>query len=170
MSKFSKLKVSTKILIPIIFVSIFANVFFNYISTSKMNSLSRDNNISSLEMLTDSIFITLRNAMNTGDPAVIKSAEIQSRDGIKGLEKLFVAKSKETIEMYSPGSLFTKDKNILQVFENKKEQIIDVYEEDKQIGKANKSVNQLVKLAEKQHHKSLSFYQKYQAELLSVKE
>ena len=131
MSKFSKLKVSTKILIPVIFVSIFANIFINYISTSKMNSLSRANNITSLEMLSDSIFITLRNAMNTGDSVAIQNAEIQSRDGIKGLEKLFVAKSKETIQMYSPGSKFTSDKSILEVFASKKEQIIDVYEEDK---------------------------------------
>ena len=129
--KLKKLKVSTKILIPIIFVSIFGNMFFNYISTSKMQEISRSNTISSLEMLTDSIFITLRNAMNTGDPAIIKDAENHSRDNINGLDKLIVSKSKETIEMYSPSSSFTRDIKTLEVFTSKKQLIIDVFENDK---------------------------------------
>ena len=126
-SRLKKFKVATKILIPVIFVAVFGNIVSNYISTTKMQNLAKENTTASLEMLTSSIFITLRNAMNTGDPAIIKQAEEQSRDSIEGLEKLVVAKSKETIEMYSPGSPFTTDEDILSVFATKNEKIIDTY-------------------------------------------
>jgi methyl-accepting chemotaxis protein len=72
-----------------------------------------------LKMLNDSIFQSLRNAMNTGDPAMIKEAEIKAAS-IKGVHGLVVAKSKETIEMYSPQTKFTTDREHLKVFNSKK--------------------------------------------------
>lgn len=126
----NKLKVSTKILIPVIFVAILGNFISNYISTSQMHKLANENTEKSLNMLTSSIFLTLRTAMNTGDPTIIKDAENKSREDIKGLESLVVAKSKETIEMYSPGSKFTSDKNIIEVFDSKTEKSFDLYKGD----------------------------------------
>ncbi len=104
------LRVSTKIILPIVVILTFGNIVTNYVTTSKMNELAKTNAKDSLGMLTDSIFITLRNAMNTGDPAVIKHAEDQSRQEIKGLTSLIVAKSKETIALYSPTTSYTTDK------------------------------------------------------------
>ena len=125
-----RLRVSTKIIIPIIFILAIGNIITNYITTSQMNALSKNNAKESLEMLTDSIFLTLRNAMNTGDPAIIKKAEEDSRKEIKGLKNLTVAKSKGTIQMYSPESKYTTDSAILKTFKTKKEQVIDEYKED----------------------------------------
>ena len=126
----NKLRVSTKIIIPIVIILTIGNVITNYITTSQMNKLVKNSAEESLSMLTDSIFLTLKNAMNTGDPAIIKHAEEQSRNEIKGLTKLTVAKSKETIEMYSPDSSFTNDNTILKTFNTKKEQVIDFYKKD----------------------------------------
>ena len=123
---FKKMRVSTKIIIPIIFILAIGNIITNYITTSQMNTLVQNSAKASLSMLTDSVFITLRNAMNTGDPATIKHAEDQSRKNIKGLTNLTVAKSKETIEIYSPETKFTTDKDILNTFSSKKENILDV--------------------------------------------
>ncbi len=120
------LKVSTKIIIPIVIILALGNVITNYITASQMNSMAKHNAQESLDMLTDSIFLTLRNAMNTGDPAIIKQAEDDSRTGIKGLTKLTVAKSKETIELYSPETKFTTDPSILHTFKTKSEQVLDV--------------------------------------------
>ena len=125
-----KLRVSTKILVPILIISIVSTLVTSYISIDKMKTLTKDNTVDSLEMLSDSIFLTLRNAMNTGDPTLIKEAEEKSRDHINGLEKLYVAKSKGTIEMYSPGQAFTTDPDIIKVFENKTNRILDVYEKE----------------------------------------
>jgi methyl-accepting chemotaxis protein len=121
----NKLRVSTKIILPIFIVLAIANIITNYVTTTHMNTLAKDSAKESLNMLTDSIFLTLRNSMNTGDPAIIKKAEDDSRKNIKGLTNLTVAKSKETIAMYSPQTKFTKDKDILHTFNTKKEQVIE---------------------------------------------
>jgi len=127
---FKKLRVSTKIILPIVIILTIGNVLTNYITTSQMNTLAKNSAKDSLEMLTTSIFITLRNAMNTGDPAVIKKAEDESRDTIKGLTDLTVAKSQETIDMYSPGAKFTTDSEILNTFKTKEQQVREVYKDD----------------------------------------
>ena len=127
---FNKMRVSTKIIIPIIFILAVGNVITNYITTSQMNTLAQNSAKDSLSMLTDSIFISLRNAMNTGDPSTIKEAEEQSRTEIKGLKNLTVAKSKETIELYSPETSFTTDRDILNSFNSKKEIVLDIYNGD----------------------------------------
>ena len=127
---FKRLRVSTKIVIPIFIILLISNIITNYITASKMDILVKNSAKNSLGMLTDSLFITLRNAMNTGDPAVIKQAEDNSRKNIKGLSKLTVAKSRGTLELYSPEIKCTTDKDILKVFSTKKEQVIEFYEKD----------------------------------------
>ncbi|QKJ22137.1 methyl-accepting chemotaxis protein [Poseidonibacter lekithochrous] len=127
---FSKFRVSTKIILPIVIILTIGNVVTNYITTHQMNTLAKNSAKESLEMLTNSIFITLRNAMNTGDPAVIKEAEEESRAEIKGLTSLIVAKSEKTIEMYSPGSAYTNDKETLETFETKEEQVQEIFKND----------------------------------------
>lgn len=122
----SKLKVSTKIIVPIIIILTLGNIVTNFIASLQMSSLAKQSANDSLNMLTDSLFLTLRNAMNTGDPAIIKKAEEDSRNNIKGLQSLIVAKSKETIELYSPGSSFTTDEATLKTFATKKEQVLDI--------------------------------------------
>ncbi len=123
----NKLRVSTKIILPIIIILTLGNIITNYITTKNMHTLSKESAKESLSMLTDSLFLTLRNAMNTGDPVVIQKAEDDSRKSIKGLTNLTVAKSKETIEMYSPESKFTTDEEVLKTFSSKKEQVREEY-------------------------------------------
>ncbi len=84
-----------------------------------MDEVVRNNTKQSMDMLTDSVFLTLRNAMNTGDPEIIKQAEEQSRNSIKGLSSLKVYKSQNTIDMYSPSEQFTQDATVLKSFESK---------------------------------------------------
>lgn len=126
----NKLKVSSKIIIPIVIVLTFGSIVTNYIMATQMDSMAKKSAKESLSMLTDSLFVTLRKAMNSGDPVVIKEAEQESRDTIKGLNKLVVAKSQETIAMYSPSESFTTDSNTLEVFTNKEEKVMDFYEND----------------------------------------
>ncbi|MCD4759253.1 MAG: methyl-accepting chemotaxis protein [Arcobacteraceae bacterium] len=125
-----KIRVSTKIILPIIVILTIGNIITNYITTTSMHALSKESAKESLEMLTDSLFLTLRNAMNTGDPVIIQKAEEDSRKSIKGLTNLTVAKSKETIEMYSPESKFTTDSVVLKSFNTKKEQVLEEYKDD----------------------------------------
>ena len=116
----NNLRVPTKIVIPIFVILIISSIVVNYTTAMKMHTLVKSSAKESLSMLTDSIFLTLRNAMNTGDPQVIAKAEEDSSHNIKGLSKLAVAKSKETLELYSPDTPFTTDKDILKAFQTKK--------------------------------------------------
>jgi methyl-accepting chemotaxis protein len=95
-----------------------------------MDEVVRENTKQSMDMLTDSVFLTLRNAMNTGDPDIIKQAEEQSRNSIKGLNSLKVYKSQNTIDMYSPTEQFTQDSTVLKSFETKEEMVIDEYDKN----------------------------------------
>lgn len=126
----NRLKVSSKIIIPIVIVLTLGSIVTNYIMATQMDGMAKKSAKESLSMLTDSLFVTLRNAMNSGDPFVIKKAEQESRDTIQGLSKLVVAKSKETIEIYSPSESFTSDPSTLEVFAKKKEKVVDFYEND----------------------------------------
>jgi methyl-accepting chemotaxis protein len=129
-NQINKFKVSTKILLPIVIILILGNIFINYKSSTKMDEVVRNNTKQSMDMLTDSVFLTLRNAMNTGDPEIIKQAEEQSRNSIKGLSSLKVYKSQNTIDMYSPTEQFTQDTTVLKSFESKEELVLDEYEKD----------------------------------------
>ncbi len=126
----NKLRVSTKIVVPIFIILVLSSIITNYITASHMQNLVKNSAKESLNMLTDSLFLTLRNAMNTGDPAIIQKAEQDSRDNIKGLSTLTVAKSQGTLDLYSPQKKFTQDKDILKSFETKEEQVLEFYEGD----------------------------------------
>ncbi|MGB5866920.1 MAG: methyl-accepting chemotaxis protein, partial [Arcobacteraceae bacterium] len=126
----TKLRVSTKIVAPIFIILVISSIVTNYITATHMQNLVKNSAKESLNMLTDSLFLTLRNAMNTGDPAIIKQAEDDSRNNIKGLSKLTVAKSQGTLDLYSPQTKFTTDKDILKTFETKQEQVIESYKDD----------------------------------------
>jgi len=81
-----------------------------------------------LEMLNTAMFQSLRNAMNTGDPAQIMKAEEEAKT-IKGVKNLTVAKSEALIEMYAPGTKYTTDPDILKSFKTKEDQILE-YDND----------------------------------------
>ena len=91
-------------------------------------TIVKDNNISNtkdnLSMLNSAIFQSLRNAMNSGDPIQIKNAEKEAAS-IQGVQNLTIAKSKALIELYSPATKYTTDKDVLQSFKTKKDQVLE---------------------------------------------
>ncbi|MEA3314660.1 MAG: hypothetical protein U9Q30_02225 [Campylobacterota bacterium] len=52
----SNLTFGKKIVIPVILILIFGNIFYTYISTSKMRALSMDEQYKHTDMLSESIF------------------------------------------------------------------------------------------------------------------
>jgi len=76
-----------------------------------------------LEMLNTSIFQTLRNTMNTGDPVLIEQAREEAKK-IKGVTKLNIARSKELLELYPSNVPYTTNKEVLNSFSSKEPQII----------------------------------------------
>ena len=101
-----------------------------YSTISKINTDNIEETKHNLAMLNVSIFQTLRNAMNTGDPATIEQAEKDAAT-MKGIEKLVVVKSKKLIDLYSPGTPFTKDTDVIKAFDTKKNIILEIDKQDK---------------------------------------
>ncbi len=126
--KFGNIKIRTKIIVPTILVLVLSNLISVFTSAYKMDDLAKSNAKAALNQLTDSIFLNLRTAMNTGDSTIIEDAEEKSRKHIKGLEKFVVARSEKMIELFSPHIAFTKDPETLKVFASKQENIIESFE------------------------------------------
>lgn len=121
---FIKSKIRYKImffLFVLITVSSFVTMYITVVQIEKSNISSTTKY---LTMLNDSIFQSLRNAMNTGDPVQIAQAA-QDAKKINGVKSLQVAKSKALIELYSPSSVYTQDKDILKAFSTKQVEILE---------------------------------------------
>ena len=122
-----KMRIRTKIIVPTIIVLVLSNLVSVFTSAYKMDDLAKNNANRALSQLTDSIFLNLRTAMNTGDSTIIEDAEEKSRKHIKGLEKFVVAQGQDMITLFNPHKSLTTDKEILKIFETKKENIIENY-------------------------------------------
>lgn len=119
-----KSKIRYKIMF-FLFILISISAFFTMYITAKQ--IEKSNIVSTtkyLGMLNESIFQSLRNAMNTGDPIQIAKSAQDARE-ISGIKKLNVAKSKDLIELYAPESSYTKDIDVLEAFNTKKEKVIE---------------------------------------------
>jgi len=125
---FGTMKIRSKIIIPTILILVLSNLVSVLTSTYKMDDLAKSNVKVALEQLTDSIFLNLRTAMNTGDSKIIADAEEKSRNHIKGLEELVVARSEDMIALFSPQREYTQDSEILKVFANKQDTILESFE------------------------------------------
>ena len=114
-------KISNKIIFALFILMFISSITIVYSTTSKVTKDSIANAKDSLEMLNASIFQTLRNTMNTGDPSLIAKAESEARQ-IKGVKHLTVAKSKPLMELYGSDTPYTTDKEILKSFDSKQNQ------------------------------------------------
>ncbi|MBI3873694.1 MAG: HAMP domain-containing protein [Arcobacter sp.] len=94
-------------------------LIYNNVSHSSYEATQK-----SLNMLNDAIFQSLRNAMNTGDPAVIAHAEKQAAE-IKGIDRLVVEKSKKLIELFGSKTAYTTDAEVLKAMETKENSTLE---------------------------------------------
>jgi methyl-accepting chemotaxis protein len=124
MIKLISKKISNKIIVSLFVLMSITSLVVTYFTTEQVKKDAIVTTKDNLAMLNTAMFQSLRNAMNTGDPVQIANAGDEARQ-IKGVKNLTVAKSKPLIEMYSPGSKFTTDPNILSSFNSKKDQLIE---------------------------------------------
>ena len=117
-------KISNKIIVSLFILMSLSSLIVTYMTTQQVRYDSIDTTKKNLDMLNTAIFQSLRNAMNTGDPAQIQKAEDQARN-INGVKKLVIAKSQPLIDIYSPGSKFTTDPAILESFKTKNNQLLE---------------------------------------------
>ncbi len=124
MFNFIKKRVSNKIMFSLFILMSINGLAVAYFTSQNVKKDMVHTTKDNLNMLNSAMFQSLRNAMNTGDPTQIQKAEEDAR-GIKGVKSLIVAKSQPLIDMYSPGAKTSKDKNVLQSFNTKKEILLE---------------------------------------------
>lgn len=129
MFKFISKKLNYKIMLWLFILLSLGNLSIIYLVSLNVTQSSIKTTKKNLEMISDSMFQSLRNAMNSGDPVTIKKAEDNARQ-IQGVSSLNIEKSKGLIELYSPGIPFTKDPLIQKSFNDKKVEIIE-YDDEK---------------------------------------
>ncbi len=117
-------KISNKIIFSLLVLLTISTLTIVYFSTKEVSRNTLQNTKENLEMLNAAMFQSLRNAMNTGDPATIKQAEEDARN-IKGVKDLTVAKSKKLMELYPSDTKFTTDPNILKAFDTKEPLLLE---------------------------------------------
>ncbi len=122
-------KISNKIIVSLFILMSMSSLIVTYFTTKQVEKDSIIVTKENLDMLNTAMFQSLRNAMNTGDPAQIMKAEEEAKT-IKGVKRLTVAKSQPLIEMYAPDTQYTKDPDILKSFKTKENQILE-YDNEK---------------------------------------
>lgn len=116
-----------RIIISILGISVLGVISVSYYLTHTLNSLSDKTSQHSLEMLSESIFQTLRQSMFTGDPAMVNDA-LKQAQAIKGIDGLEVQKSPAVIEQFQLNASPSSDKLIQQVFRSTDQMVIEKYE------------------------------------------
>ncbi len=92
--------------------------------TANSLDLAQKTSQKSLQMLSESIFQTLRVSMNMGDPKIVEETFVQAKK-IPGIESLGVAKSQQVIEAFGLNAEPTKDTDILKTFKTKETQLLE---------------------------------------------
>ena len=119
-----KEKIVVKLVKPIVVLLTISTLFVVgviYYNTSNMIVKEAKKN---LEALNKSIFLTLRNAMNTGDSEVVKKTE-DSIKNIKGIDRVVVEKNLKLIQLFGLKESLTNDKEVLHVMNQKKSLLLE---------------------------------------------
>jgi len=124
MFNFISKKISYKIIASMFVLMTISSMLTMFATYKNVSDNSLEVTKKNLAMLNESIFQSLRTSMNTGDIAQIAASEKASRN-ISGVQNLTVAKSKKLIELYSPSTVFTKNKEILKAFNTKETLILE---------------------------------------------
>ncbi|RXJ78236.1 methyl-accepting chemotaxis protein [Arcobacter sp. F155] len=117
-------KISNKIIVSLFILMSLSSLIVTYMTTEQVRADSIATTKKNLDMLNTAMFQSLRNAMNTGDPAQIKKAEDEAAT-IDGVKELVIAKSQPLIDMYDPGAKFTTDPDVLKSFKTKENQLLE---------------------------------------------
>ncbi len=117
--------VKSRIIVSTLMLSIIGVIAINLYLSTTLNELSNKTAKESLQMLSNSIFQTLRQSMFAGDSEVVERT-IHEASEIEGIESLTVKKSQAVIDLFAPQEPFTQDVLIQEVFKKHKDKMIEL--------------------------------------------
>jgi len=113
-----------KIFVTTIVSSIVGVIAITMYLSNNLQQLSDKSAKKSLEMLSSSIFQTLKNSMLLGDSKIVQEAQEEAKQ-IEGVHDLDIYKSKQVIEAYAQTESFTNDPTVQEVFHTKQVKMIE---------------------------------------------
>jgi methyl-accepting chemotaxis protein len=116
--------INAKLIVSLVVGTILISIIVTYLLTSSFTSLANKQSKESLQMLSNSVFQTLRMSMNFGDGKIIEEARLEARK-INGIHELKVHRSEKIIESFPSDKKYTKESAVLSVFNNKNEKLIE---------------------------------------------
>jgi methyl-accepting chemotaxis protein len=96
-----------------------------FLSLSLQN-LTKENTIKSLDMISTSVFQTMKNGMASGDPEVVEHIIHDAKKEIAGLDNLVVFKAKSVIELFGVQNRDIITEEIQKVFETKEQSFSEI--------------------------------------------
>jgi methyl-accepting chemotaxis protein len=120
--------IRAKILSSVVLAIFLGSIGIIYLVTNNFHKLGNSVSNKSLDMLSTSVFQTIRMGMNTGDPATIKQL-LSDAKKIDGVADLAIYKSQITIDGFGLQQKFNAPSESLDVFKSKKEKVIEKDEE-----------------------------------------
>ena len=119
--------VKSKVIVSIVGISIIGLLGISSYLSYTLHNLSQKTTKQSLQMLTESIFQTMKGSMMLGDSAMLQES-FKAAKAIHGIESLEIAQSRAVLEMYGKGNTYTTDPLLRDVLENKTTKVIENYE------------------------------------------
>lgn len=104
------------VLIPLLLIS---SIILQLLVTNQVKSSEMALGEKHLEMLSQSVFQTVRGSMNMGDPAIVEST-LKNASEIKGVKSLSIYKSPAVQELFSLTDNKKEDQAVKSVFKSKK--------------------------------------------------
>ncbi|CAD7287413.1 hypothetical protein LMG7974_00292 [Campylobacter majalis] len=123
------LSISKKIILSVVSLLFVSFVLLEIIIVNEIKKSSNNIATNSLEMLSESVFYSLRSAMNLGDAEAIRSSlELNSK--IKNISELKVYKSNSVAELFGLERVRVSDDEIRQQFITPGSKRLEVYKND----------------------------------------
>ncbi len=114
-------------LVPLLLISF---IILQYIIISEFEKSSQRQTEKSLNMLSKSVFQTVRAAMNLGDGELIRKS-LKDAEKMEGIEKLTIYPSKAVINAFGMNTKFTDQKEILDIFKTAKTRNLNIHDKEK---------------------------------------
>jgi len=115
--------IKSKLQIGIVSFFILMGVTIVLFIISNFQHLSQENTNRSLQMLSTSVFQTLRTSMNFGDPEIVENTIHNARKEIHGLKQLNIYKSDLVVQLFGIPNKEKITPEIETIFQTKKEKI-----------------------------------------------
>lgn len=125
-----KKSIGLKVTLTLVAVLLICFTITQFIIVSVFKDSSLTQSEKSLDMLSASVFQTMRVAMNMGDASIIQNT-IKNIEKLNGIDSVKVHKAKEVIEMYGLQDKPSNEPLIVKTFKNPKKQDIEIDENGK---------------------------------------